>query len=367
MICPFDIYKYFNSGDIAEHCKIIEHKFTAIETAYMVWHSNHHTLAAKHSAWQKIIDTMPDEGFPTEWDFNGHMLHSFLKMYMQLQSDFIKDFCTTKESYIYTCATLQKYDVLYSSDNIFFNSYEACFASLKNNMDDDFYGEIVKGEITRYRLYSSPISFEKAVESESIVFDRNMQIIDVYPSDYETGGDKKFLGPSYGFFEMFVVIPAPFKKGDIVTGVDAISIDTQSHKPFVLESMPYWFNNIDPGDYEGQRKRMIDCGADGIDMEAAILFIDSQGRIRNGAGYDYLDLEYFRDELIGNDRFLNVLNRCVQGKIGVEEISPVETAFISDNASVLRKCFEDNECILRVCESSTEKEKGRKTQMRLRQ
>ena len=56
-----NIYDFFNSRDIAAHCQKIGHKFTATEMAYIVWHSNHHTLADKHTAWQEIIDTMPDE------------------------------------------------------------------------------------------------------------------------------------------------------------------------------------------------------------------------------------------------------------------------------------------------------------------
>ena len=115
-----NIYDYFNSRDIAEHCRNIKYKFTATETAYLVWHSNHHTLADKHHAWQEIIETLPDETFRSNWDFDHHTLHSFLQTYMRLQNEFVKDFCTTKEAYIYTYATKRKYEDDYRLDDIFF-------------------------------------------------------------------------------------------------------------------------------------------------------------------------------------------------------------------------------------------------------
>lgn len=149
---------------------------------------------------------MPDEYFHSNWDFYNHTLHNFLRTYMRLQNEFIKDFCTTKEAYIYTYATKRKCEDYYHPEDIFFTSYEICVKALKENeLDDDPYDEIAKGKITRHRLYSSPLSFEKAMEPESIVFDKNMQIIDIEPSNYESEGDEKFLGPSYGFYGMITV------------------------------------------------------------------------------------------------------------------------------------------------------------------
>ena len=72
-----NIYDFFNSRDVAEHCKNIGHKFTAMEIAFLVWQSNEHTLAEKHTAWQKIIDTMPDEPLP-EYYWINNSLHDFL-------------------------------------------------------------------------------------------------------------------------------------------------------------------------------------------------------------------------------------------------------------------------------------------------
>jgi hypothetical protein len=59
-----NIYEFFNSKDIAEHCRKINHQFTAIEMAYIIWFSDYHSLREKHEAWQYLIDNYSDEQLP---------------------------------------------------------------------------------------------------------------------------------------------------------------------------------------------------------------------------------------------------------------------------------------------------------------
>ncbi len=59
-----DIYKFFNSTDVAEHCRSIGHRFNAVESAVMVSRSNSHSLAEKHAAYKEIIAGYPDMEIP---------------------------------------------------------------------------------------------------------------------------------------------------------------------------------------------------------------------------------------------------------------------------------------------------------------
>lgn len=45
-----NIYEYFNSQDMAEHCKKLGRSFTGREVAYLIWQSNHHMLHQKIAA-----------------------------------------------------------------------------------------------------------------------------------------------------------------------------------------------------------------------------------------------------------------------------------------------------------------------------
>ena len=90
----FNVFEFFNSKDIAGHCKNIGHTFTAIETAYLIWYSDHHTIAQKHTAWKHIIKTMPNEEITQFDSFSSMMLHEFLQEYMDTEQAFVDNFTT---------------------------------------------------------------------------------------------------------------------------------------------------------------------------------------------------------------------------------------------------------------------------------
>ena len=56
-----NIYKYIRSKDVREYNDKIGHKFTAMESAFLVWLNYEITLKEKHDAWREIMREMPDE------------------------------------------------------------------------------------------------------------------------------------------------------------------------------------------------------------------------------------------------------------------------------------------------------------------
>lgn len=344
-----NIYEYFNSRDIAAHCKNIGHTFTSIETAYLVWHSNHHTLEDKHRAWQEIIETMPDESFRPNWDFGGHTLRSFLRTYMRLQNSFIESFGAT--GYIYTYSVLNRYDDEFQSYDVSFDSFEACMHSLKvNELDDDTSNEIAKVKITRHKINSSAVSFRDAQESETIVSDKHLHPLDVIPAS-EVEGDMRFLSPSNGFYEMWVAIPTPFKRGDVVMDVDYYDYPSRRHKPFLLDRIPYWKKGALDGTHcEDEVERLLRLGVDWTDMQECVYFQDDNGEIYWDHAFDYLDLEYYRDEPVGTEKFLCAVGKAMQGEISVEELLRVHSIVLMENyASEMRKYFDGNQELLQLC------------------
>lgn len=346
-----DICAFMNSRDIAEHCRKIHYQFTAIEAAYLVWHSNHHTLEEKHAAWREIINTMPDENFRPNWDFDNHTLHSFLRTYMRLQDEFIEDFCTTQKGYIYTYSIQHKRDDQFRPDDIFFDSYEVCVDALKvNELDDDTYDEIAKARITRYKLYSVPVSFREAQQEDTIDLDKQLHILDIIPNAVSEG-ERRFLSPCYGFYEMWIAIPTPFCKGDIVIDVDAYEEYSEKHLPFILESIPYWPRNADNGeDYAEQIKHLLEIGVDWTDMQEGVYFQDSNGEIYWDHAFHYLDLEYYRGELEGIKRFLLAVSNAIQGKISHEDLLRCHSLILTEQYALeMRKYSGDNQKLLQLC------------------
>lgn len=346
-----NIYDYFNSRDIAEHCRSTNYSFSAIEMAYLVWRSNHHTLEDKHTAWREIIDTMPDETFHHNWDFDDHTLHSFLRTYMRLQNEFINDFCTTKKGYIFTYSVRYKKDACFGPEDIFFDSYGACLNALKvNELDDDTYDEIAKVRITRHKLYSSYVSYREAQQEESIILDKQLRIVALDPA-VASEGEGRYLGLSYGFFEMWIAIPTPFRKGDIVIDVDTHEEYSEKHLPFILESIPYWRKNADNGeDCEERIEHLLELGFDWTDMQEGVYFQDSNGEIYWDHAFHYLDLEYYRGELEGTKRFLLAVSNAIQGKISHEDLLRSHSLILMGQYTLeARKYFGDNQDLLQLC------------------
>lgn len=59
-----NIYEYIRSKDVREYNEKTGHKFTATESAFLVWHNYEITLKKKHDAWREIMREMPDEEVP---------------------------------------------------------------------------------------------------------------------------------------------------------------------------------------------------------------------------------------------------------------------------------------------------------------
>ena len=316
-----NIYDYFNSRDIAAHCRKIDHTFTATETAYLIWHSNHHTLADKHKAWREVINSLPDEDFHSSWyDSAKQTLHSFLEDYMHLQSEFIEDFCETKENHIYTYSTLPKYHDQYCSANIAFDSYKACLEALRiYELRNDIHDEIAKVMITRQKVYSTAIALREAQMPEHIIFDKHLEILDIEP-DFDADG-KRLFAPIHGFYDMWVVIPTPFCKGDIVADVNTYVDGTQRHLPFILDRIPYWKKGAVNGiDSWNEANCLLHTDLGWTDMQEGVLFQDGKGEIYWDHAFHYLNLEYYRDELKGMEKLLRAVSDAIQGKITMADL-----------------------------------------------
>jgi hypothetical protein len=49
-LSKFNVYDYFNSPDVIEHCQEIGHSFNALESAIMVSKNSSKSLTEKHEA-----------------------------------------------------------------------------------------------------------------------------------------------------------------------------------------------------------------------------------------------------------------------------------------------------------------------------
>ena len=90
-----NIYKYIRSKDVREYNEKIGHKFTATESAFLVWHNYEITLKEKHDAWREIMRDMKDEEVPKRVNADyAPRLFALLNKFIEADNRLIDRFLT---------------------------------------------------------------------------------------------------------------------------------------------------------------------------------------------------------------------------------------------------------------------------------
>ena len=110
-----NIYEFVNC-DIRVHWENIGFVPNALESAWLVYQSNNHTIEEKHEAWRWIIANMPDcEVAGKDIETSQKSLHEFLTRYMAIETAIISNFFAAEVGAVYTYralwkSELEKYD-----------------------------------------------------------------------------------------------------------------------------------------------------------------------------------------------------------------------------------------------------------------
>ena len=283
-----DIYEYFNSRDIAEHCKNLEHSFSGWDKALLISQSNHHKLQEKARAWQEIIDTMPDE-----YD-NGDSLHQFLRDYIDRQQRFIADFQTNTGEFVYTYEKVYK-DVQdqHSNESTLYTSYEACVVTAVAEVTKN--PAIASLQIQKKKLYNASAEW---MNRPSLYLTTNGEPMHMWEALFHPEQD--YLTPPRDFDDPWIDLPIPFKRGDIVCWTDSFG---HCGGPAVIDVIT---------------EKDADSGCWGANL--TVYELDQHGCITINTDVNYLSLEHYHDELKGRACFLEALRRYLQRKIALDEL-----------------------------------------------
>ena len=304
-----NIYDFFNSRDIAKHCRDIDHKFTSIEMACLVWHSNHHTIAQKHAAWNYIIETTPDIALPQNY-WVKISLHEFLRTVIKTQNEFVEEFISSKGSYVYVATSLSQYTRHRFVGDQVFSSYIACLDSVRNTISKK-YGEYIG--IARYKLHATPLS---ALDSDvlpdggdALILNEQLDVLgfELAGDDFKTQNEMCYIDPSFVFDDLPIAISTPFTCGDIVKDVSNRWLSYNACSPFVVECYPLMPNKVkkSPGWERSQRS-------------VKGWFLASNGEVFWNYGSDYLNLSYY--DIGENETILSVVSQYFRREISAEEL-----------------------------------------------
>ena len=261
-----DIYAFLNSQDIAEHCKKLRHHFTAREMAYIIWSSNHHTLDQKMLAWAEIINALPDEEHKDFEYVDGHGLHHFLRKYMNQLVKALSAFQRRTENCVYSYTKLYtNTPEQYLDESPLFTSYDICIASAVIEAADT--DNILSFRVCKRKLHEKIAMLE---DCSYLVLGPQAEPMElIMPEDITR--DMPICSPPFGFYGMWIDVPTPFEKGDVVCVTDRWGYRSG---PYVICELP-------------------SQGIDYIDMNASVQEPDPHSYEHSSQDVPYLSLEYF--------------------------------------------------------------------------
>lgn len=217
----FNILDFIDSTDIREYNRRIGTKFTPIEQAVLVYHSDCHTVEEKLSVWHELLATYNEEDFsaidlPDEGEkINRYIMdnHTYRQVVENTVSYFEKALLLKEptENVFYETVIYAAHNSHDREENCF-STYEKAYnyiCGCQNRKFLDYganHGLKMKADIRVIPRDNSDIS-----NVTEFMFDSSFRMINIDPNTDGNG-----LGLDW----VFVYVPLPFKKGDIVRTID---------------------------------------------------------------------------------------------------------------------------------------------------
>lgn len=322
-----DIISFINSRDVAEYLRKTDYKFSPEEAMFVVHGGRNIPVAKKHRAYEELIARYPDYRLTERRDglFKNQTLAEFLRVYMKRETELIAECKREGDDAIYSYAYYNKNDgwVYPKSFDPIFHTFRECF--------DDAFGDENAEYTEKIIIIKKYIGKNQSIELE-LLSDGTALGLDTFNIDD---------GIVSAFDWMWVNIPTPFKRGDIIIPCTEKIWDGHRHEEgegvFVLSELFTWGsaelveNGYKNSKLHGDNDRdfahadkllsLFSDTGDTSDMRAAGYFIASDGTVirEHTHGLEtYLDYEYYRGEFKGKMRMLKAVSNYVKGLIPIE-------------------------------------------------
>lgn len=279
-----NIYSFFNSPDVAEHCRNIQYTGNAFESAVIVNQSDLHTLVEKHAAYRTIISEYPDMEIP-EGNNHAHVesFYSALNGIIANQERKIEKLLSSEPGTVFQ-ATVDGIDCG------LFTSYEKALADA-----------LEQEKIEKLSLQKSYLDSDKWIAARLSSTGEIMEI-------RHDGTMFADMDEEEALLETYIDVPVPFKYGDLVEVGDYGHLFGRSPMPY---GGVYVLKNI-CRDHKRHAERIY--RGDLMDMTANVFYI-RDGNVACECMHFYPDLRYCRRELAGEARILKYVSLFLKEKI----------------------------------------------------
>lgn len=322
-----DILKFLNSKDIAKYLKEINYKFSPVETAYVIYQSYKKTLKEKHGAYKELVLLTEDFALKERPNMSGYSsFHRFINDYIKLENEILSEYMKEEDNAIYTYS-FYDYEIDDSFNSAQYKRYEE-----------------IKGKIQEINDETGFISFVRKTFFYSdkfinVYYNKKGEITKLETNIFNGKINKENL--LNAFQGMWINIPIPFRKGDLVCYCKgSIPKDAPIKNPelFVVTDFDYWSSaelekngyidgktaeNVNERDFEWRDnyvKRMLESG-DESDMNFTAYYLEKGKILFSETFFQYLNLEYYKGKYNGYDRILYALSNHIKGEIDDEMFS----------------------------------------------
>ena len=289
--------RFINSKDIAKHLKEIGYQFNTLETSWLIYQCRTASLPEKKQAWREVIDTMPD--CSVELRLNCMTIeswHDFLREYIALQERLVCEFQEQTAQTVYKFALRCEDDGRFGDWEYLYSACDKCLNAAKEEADDDL-------SVKEYEICK--IWIDQKDKSITAYYDRKLALTEISAS-YLVGRESDLQ--SYSFEGLWFDFPTPFEIGDVI--YDPMRLESGCCcGPFVVTSI-----NVDP-EKDKRIYENISKSGDNTDMSARGYFQNDDGSIYHDAMNNYMDCEYYREELIGKRRTLKAMSNLLKHNI----------------------------------------------------
>lgn len=296
-----NIIEFINSNAIREHMAKFGDIFSPLDKSYLIYQSRGKSLQEKINAMNELLESSGDfelKNARKRFYYTDITFHGLLKGYIETEQYILDKFFEKEADAVYTYSILWNGEILEYNEP--FADYKSCYDALLKEIADDGYideTEIIKryvkpscSELTKTisAVFSNDLAFIHSVYAEGILNKKQHEIYDI-------------------FDEMWVDVPTPFKKGDILYGSYPFVMGYGHCEPFVLLDV---CNNKSK-----ERTNKLKQSGDTTDMTAYGYWQRENGQIYLECMHDYLSLEYYDGDFKGEKRILKVLSSFLKGEI----------------------------------------------------
>lgn len=327
-----DIYEYFNSKDIAKHCRKIGKQWTPFEMAQIISRSKR-PLADRHAGWKTLMDEYPDVPVPKNMHCEGYpSMHAVIKEHIRYDDYWLSAFMRHDDGAVYMHIA-RWYDDVRHSDSVF-TDFDKAWADatdywvreeapviwVKKIYPNNGGSIEVKFDYDQRPLYTPDVSRNSEDESGYLPkdgFNKDMLVLD---------GETFYLD-----------VPTPFEVGDILTVPKTYFFDKDNI--FIVrphdENVEKLFARYRSGEF-GDASDMIEWGFHVEDD--GILYGDHTGPIDS--------FEYYMGKLEGKDRLLHYLSLFMKGEIGIVELLTMQNRLVVETFTEESLCYMNHGCNL---------------------